>query len=271
MNWIENISFICPECRIGKLKYAKDRFNCEECQTIFTIEENVPVLISSADLAYFEFLNRSATLFDDSEIDKHFTMVEWRYKRTLDLLRRVNNLNTVLDIGAGYGGLCRILKERGYTVIATDINIGRAKAISLRGIPYFVSLASNIPLADESVDGVCLIATLPHFPYPEIILKEIGRVLKQGGVCVVDFFNIANLYWRLKFLIGDWQSISSRLGWHYFQSTLTKNQFLKIAQKYGLRLNVDGSYTPIPKTKKTIHLPITSLSCVRYSFLLSKV
>jgi ubiquinone/menaquinone biosynthesis C-methylase UbiE len=176
-----------------------------------------------------------------------------------------------LDIGAGYGGLSRVLRDRGYTVIATDINVGRAKVISSRGIPYFVSLASNIPIADNAVDAVCLIATLPHLPSPELALKEIGRILKQGGVCVVDFFNIVNLYWRLKFLIGDWESISSRLGWHYFQSTFTKNQFLKIAQKYGLRLSADGSYTSIPKTRKLIHLPIPSLFCVRYSFLLYKV
>jgi SAM-dependent methyltransferase len=266
MDW----QFICPECKIGKLRCARGKLKCEICEAKYAVEDGVPILISKNDLAYCEFLNKNTIMFDEDNTDKHFNADEWRYKNTLNLLKQASNTNTILDIGAGYGGFCHVLKERNYAVIATDANIARAKAISKRGIPYFVSLASNIPLANESMDGTCLIATLPHLPNPELVLKEISRILRPEGICVFDFYNITNLYWRIKLLLGDWQSISSRLGWHYFQSTLTKSQFLKTAQEYGLKLKLDRSYTPIPKTNKIIHPPMSSLLCVRYSFLLYK-
>lgn len=42
----------------------------------------------------------------------------------------------------------------------------------------------HIPLEDNSVDSILLTEVLEHCPEPELVLQEIHRVLKQGGIIV---------------------------------------------------------------------------------------
>ena len=60
-----------------------------------------------------------------------------------------------------------------------------------------------MPLKDESFDMVIILAVIEHFPgSPKKILEEAKRVLKPGGILVIEVPNIAALRNRLKLLIG---------------------------------------------------------------------
>lgn len=96
----------------------------------------------------------------------------------------------ILDIGAGNGGVAFALANcRDFAVHTLDI-VPNSELVSLRRaleLPVRPLVASGgaIPLEDESLDVVLLIDTLEHLPDAKGAGREIMRVLKPGGVCVI--------------------------------------------------------------------------------------
>jgi SAM-dependent methyltransferase len=86
----------------------------------------------------------------------------------------------ILMIGAGtMGAGCETLYEdRDVQQIAFDIYPS--------DLTQFVADTHQIPLADESVDGVIIQAVLEHVLEPAAVVAEIYRVLKPGGVVYAE-------------------------------------------------------------------------------------
>jgi SAM-dependent methyltransferase len=53
-------------------------------------------------------------------------------------------------------------------------------------LTHFVADAHQIPVADESVDAVCVQAVLEHVVDPALVVGEIERVLKPGGLVYAE-------------------------------------------------------------------------------------
>lgn len=62
--------------------------------------------------------------------------------------------------------------------------------------------AAHLPFADESVDCVICTEVLEHLTAGTPLVREIGRVLKPGGVAIVSVPNICSLKSRIKVLFG---------------------------------------------------------------------
>jgi SAM-dependent methyltransferase len=104
----------------------------------------------------------------------------------------------ILDVGAGQGYFCRLLRERGYEVEACDYRRANFKADE---IPFHESdLSRAIGLPDESFDCVVSIEVMEHIENHAAYVREMMRVLKKGGTLIVTTPNIL--------------SVSSR--WHFF-------------------------------------------------------
>ena len=101
----------------------------------------------------------------------------------------------VLDLGCGVGRHMVYLGERGFRMAGVDISpsgIQRAqKACADRQIPFqgHVSDMNALPWRDETFDAVLSISTIHHHWRAGIIrtLGEVRRVLKPGGLLLVDF------------------------------------------------------------------------------------
>jgi ubiquinone/menaquinone biosynthesis C-methylase UbiE len=100
---------------------------------------------------------------------------------------------TVLDFGAGSCWTSRYLTQMGYEVIALDVSATALKMGEelFRRQPVFGPQPESrflhfdghrIDLPDQSVDRISCLNSFHHVPNPEHILKEMARVLKQGGV-----------------------------------------------------------------------------------------
>ena len=104
----------------------------------------------------------------------------------------------IADIGCGYGRTMAGLYERGYNnLVGFDISDGMIK----RGKEMYPFLDLRvmeegiIGLADDSVEAVILFAVLTCIPADadqNRLIKEIGRVLKPGGILYVNDFLLNN-------------------------------------------------------------------------------
>lgn len=99
---------------------------------------------------------------------------------------------TVLEIGSGAGRITRKLAGQFANVIATDVSsdmleYARAR-ITASNVQWQLSNGDSIPAPDSSVDAVFSCHVFQHFPDNAAqieIFKEILRVLKPGGTCLI--------------------------------------------------------------------------------------
>jgi SAM-dependent methyltransferase len=98
---------------------------------------------------------------------------------------------TILDFGCGSGENALLLARRGAHVIGMDISTAllslASRRLALNGLgdmaEFTAGSAHDLPLPDNSVDGVLGIAILHHLDLPAAA-KEVHRVLKPGGIAI---------------------------------------------------------------------------------------
>ncbi|RJR29791.1 class I SAM-dependent methyltransferase [Candidatus Microgenomates bacterium] len=129
-----------------------------------------------------------------------------------------------LEIGAGYGQSSLLLcNEFGLTGISSDIALTPLQhtnklthKLNYKQTPkLLVCDAENLPFADNTFPFVFCYQTLHHFPDPQLVLKEIHRVLSPGGTLffaeepIKQMFNV-NLWYRPTKLRW-WENILKKL------------------------------------------------------------
>ncbi|MDD2654848.1 MAG: methyltransferase domain-containing protein [Candidatus Omnitrophica bacterium] len=82
-----------------------------------------------------------------------------------------------LDLGAGSGKYRNIIKQNAKEYVAFDMAPGKNIDI--------VGDALNLPFNENTFDTVVSTQVLEHVEKPWVMAKEIGRVLKQGGICII--------------------------------------------------------------------------------------
>ena len=90
----------------------------------------------------------------------------------------------VLDLGAGTGKLTQVLARRFARVTAVEPD--DAMRALIEGVEALPGSAEDIPLADDSVDGVFCAEGFHWFDWP-VALREITRVVRPRGVLVLCF------------------------------------------------------------------------------------
>lgn len=94
------------------------------------------------------------------------------------------DIERIVEVGGGSG---RAAQEVGATVV--DPARGMLERARRKNLETVQANATDLPLADESVDAVLVVDALHHFPDHERCLAEIARVLAPGGVVVVREFD----------------------------------------------------------------------------------
>lgn len=128
----------------------------------------------------------------------------------------------VLDLGCGAGVSSIVLSNLGFDVTGIDISpnlINQAIKLSedatipwlktrsnpfgkIKNKPTFVvGDITKLDLEDDSIDICFLGGVLHHFPNYEVVLEEIYRVLKKGGMMIAIESNLFNWSYRLSFYL----------------------------------------------------------------------
>lgn len=108
-----------------------------------------------------------------------------------DLDRRHGPLagQRLVDLGCGPGFYTAALRERGADVVPID---NSEDELRLAGEPppgAVVADATDLPLADGSVDGVVCSNLLEHTPDAEAVIREIERVVRPEGWAYISWTN----------------------------------------------------------------------------------
>lgn len=108
--------------------------------------------------------------------------------RLVSAARRIAPGDKFLDIGAGYGFFTRAAREAGFE--CTALEPGRATAAVFERMNGFRPLSAIFDdsfAADRqgAFDVVLLSQVLEHIPNPAHAVRNLNRILRPGGVCVI--------------------------------------------------------------------------------------
>ncbi len=127
-----------------------------------------------------------------------------------DLEDRQENTVTILDVGCGEGALGKLLKERlkdGATVVGCDISDSAIEEASKYYSDCFQVDFDKCDLghrfAEKEFDCIVLLEVLEHLFEPGNILKQCCSILKDDGILVASFPNIAWYRYRIDMLKGN--------------------------------------------------------------------
>lgn len=135
--------------------------------------------------------------------DPHFSYVSYWQDRSYEHLSEVAALTSLLqgksfaksaDIGGGYGRLVPTIKQFSKNVIliepsAKQRNIAKKSFAGEKTIAIQSGTAEKTNLDNNSVSLITVVRVMHHLPDPIPAFKELYRVLRPGGVLVLEFAN----------------------------------------------------------------------------------
>ena len=131
------------------------------------------------------------------EEDKEFYDFNWeRVERYIQLFQRKykQDLDTILDIGCGFGQLLCFLKEKkDYECYGFDPAPEAVDFVKSKNINAKVAGLESMNVFNMKFDIVSMINVLEHLPDPEFVIKEIhSHVLRKNGLLIIDVPNEFN-------------------------------------------------------------------------------
>jgi 2-polyprenyl-3-methyl-5-hydroxy-6-metoxy-1,4-benzoquinol methylase len=103
------------------------------------------------------------------------------------------NRGRLLDVGTAGGSFLAVARDAGWDVEGCEPNRWMSEwAGQHYGIKVFPGTIFDMKLPDSSFDVVTLWDVLEHTPDPRSVLEECNRVLKPGGLLVVNYPDISS-------------------------------------------------------------------------------
>lgn len=117
----------------------------------------------------------------------------------------------VLDLGCGDGTIGQILENKGCQVIGVEENRNLAKIAKQKLSKVIIGDLEEKKILEQiskepKFDVIFASAILEHLKRPEVVLKNLIKSLKEGGIIIITLPNIA--YWRIR-----WELLMGRFNY----------------------------------------------------------
>lgn len=112
----------------------------------------------------------------------------------------------LVDIGAGFGRLADLYRGYQQVVLIDPARTQLAEARRALGESDRITLAAadiyRLPLADQAFDAAVTVRVLHHLRDVPQALVEVQRIIKPGGIFILEYANKRNLKEILRWLVG---------------------------------------------------------------------
>jgi len=159
-----------------------------------------------------------------AEVDDDKVKEPDRWDRTFGLRLRLLNKHApkkgkLLDVGCYAGFFLKIARDDGWEAVGIEPTIGGARfAIETLGLDVRITTLEEAQCESEGYDALALLEVIEHVPDPNAVLREANRVVKPGGLILVETPTIDN--WAVRLLRGKWRHFIDGHFWFFSEKTL---------------------------------------------------
>ncbi|MBI4032679.1 methyltransferase domain-containing protein [Candidatus Berkelbacteria bacterium] len=163
----------------------------------------------------------------------------------------------ILDLGSGDGSLLALLAAQGVTGEGIEISPSGVAAAKKKGLKAKVGrIDERLPYKDQTFDYAICNVTLQMVMYPEVLLREMGRVARYQ---IVTFPNFAFLPNRLDLLFFGRMPQIMIPGYRWYSTghihQLSIRDFQELVDEIGLTIVDQHHLGPASIPLKVIRLP----------------
>ena len=110
------------------------------------------------------------------------------FKRCLKTIKHLCSEGSLLDIGAACGIFVKTAVDAGYKAIGVEPSVWMCEfAKKQYNVTILPTVVEDAKFKDSSFDIVTMWDVLEHVPDPMCTLKEVKRILKPGGILVINY------------------------------------------------------------------------------------
>lgn len=151
----------------------------------------------------------------------------------------------LLDAGSGAGLLAPHLAGKGYVHVGVDLRRSAVNLAAARGVRVIQGDVTALPLASASADVVAAGEILEHVTDLPAAVAEITRVLKPGGLVVLDTLNDTVLSRFVTITAGEAIGVAPK-GLHDGALFVDPRRLTAEFARHGVRLEVRGARPSAP-------------------------
>ncbi len=210
----------CNLCGSGRRKTIVAKFGlaivrCRKCGLVYA---NPRLIESELKKRYGAgyFFGEYLPLFRADAFSYSLDVIKDHYSLYLSILTKYFQPGKrLLDIGCGAGFFLKAAELAGWSVAGTETSEAASDyARAVTKVKVFYGNLEEIRLAPESYDAVTMLDILEHLPDPMGTLKQARRVLKKGGILIVNTPDYQSL--SRVFLGKTWAVLSPAEHLYYF-------------------------------------------------------
>jgi SAM-dependent methyltransferase len=143
---------------------------CRKCSTIYT-----PYSPWYSSEFYYE------TYYKDESLSPP-PFVQTRLEEITAEFAPYRQTNRLLDIGCGAGNLLMAARKNGWHAQGLDVSLNAARHVRELGFEVFHGELHEAQLPAGHFDVITAAEFLEHLPEPRLVLTEIARLLRPGGL-----------------------------------------------------------------------------------------
>ena len=238
-----NKEIICPLCESKNVSFFTTKagfclYTCSDCKLLFTFP--LPESINIYNSSYFSGA-RDGFGYVNYDMDKE-PMVP-TFQKYLDIVSSLGlKGGNLLDVGSATGFFMCLAEKRGFQVKGVELSDFAANLARDKGLNVVTGDIFSQNFLGESFDIITMFDVLEHVPDPKALISEVRRILKKGGLLLINTPDAQSLWARL--LGSKWQLIVPPEHIHYFSPKnlgdyLSKNGFkIEISTKIGKKFTL---------------------------------
>ncbi|TGL23662.1 class I SAM-dependent methyltransferase [Leptospira bourretii] len=142
------------------------------------------------------------TYIDERDHKKFFQYV---WKARIRNIKRFVKSGNFLDIGSSFGGFLESAKKEGFSVQGVEISEYASRYANENGIPTFQGDLLDAQFPNEYFHVITMVEVIEHIENPNLFFKEITRILKPGGLLLLQTANF-----------DGWQAKTEGPNYHYY-------------------------------------------------------
>lgn len=191
-----------PDCRPLFQKAQYEIAKCNPCGFIFLNFEPSREFLA----AYYseDFFTGDTTKHGFSNYDNEVKSLQRTFADRVELLRRYHRPEAVLDVGCATGLFMEVAAKY-WKVSGVEISAYASERARAKGLDVFTGALEDSPHIHAAFDLVTLWDTIEHVADPVKTIRQIGRIVKPGGVIALT--------------TGDVRSFTARISgrfWHLY-------------------------------------------------------